>query len=170
VAPSLGCHRIVAFANGITFDGVCIAVSEFWDLALLQLTPKQAQHGKGKRKKARTEKLRLPFVKLSATPPVPKDKLVCVGQPGRPREERLEVVSGSVVRITSEPLGEQSNVDADGGLQHCCPVFAGNSGSALLLAGSGELAGLHTGYNMQSYSYHGTTLEAIREFLASHHK
>ena len=33
-------------------------------------------------------------------------------------------------------------------------AFAGNSGSALLLA-SGQLAGLHTGYNNMSFSYCG---------------
>jgi hypothetical protein len=80
----------------------------------------------------------------------------------------LEVVSGKVVKITKEPLGEQSNEESDGGLQHSCPVFAGNSGSALLLASNGELVGVHAGYNFNKFSYHGTTLEAIAEFLRPH--
>jgi S1-C subfamily serine protease len=171
MAPFVGCHCIVAFADGVTFDGICFAVDKEWDLALLQLQPKAQQQLKrkaGKGKGRGGKKIKFPFVSVSAEPPCPKDKLVCVGQPGRPRGERLEVVTGKVVRIVKDPLCPQNNVDSDGGLEHCCPVFAGNSGSALLLASSGELVGLHTGYNMCSYSYHGTTLQAIRAFIDQH--
>jgi S1-C subfamily serine protease len=168
VAPATGCHRIVAFADGVTFDGECVAVDDHWDLALLQLRQKQTEAQRKKKSKGRLKALKFPFVSLGATPPSPKDQLVCVGQPGRPRGERLEVVTGKVVRVVDDPLCEQNNVDTDGGLQHSCPVFAGNSGSALLLAGSGELIGIHTGYNPQRYAYCGTTLEALRTFLDLH--
>ena len=162
MAPTVGCLRIAAFADGIPIGCRCVAVSEVWDLALLQLLPPAA------RPKRKRGAQRYACVQLSPSAAAPKDGLVCVGQPGRPRGERLEVVSGRVVTMVDDPLGDQSNVSADGGLVHSCPVFSGNSGSALLLACSGKLVGIHTGYNDQKYSYHGTTLEAITEFIKLH--
>lgn len=170
VAPHIGCLRVAAFADGVTFSAQCVAVSETWDLALLQLTPKlhNTNTGQRKGKKGKCRKAaQYPHVRLSDTAPAPKDRVVCIGQPGRPRGERLEVVAGRILRIADDPLSDQSqsNDDADGGLVHSCPAFAGNSGSALLAVDTGELVGMHTGYNHKRHTYHGTTWEAIQAFL-----
>jgi hypothetical protein len=123
---------------------------------------------KKKKKRRRAYDARFPFVWLSPQPPAAKEKITCVGQPGRPRGERLEVSEGRVVSVAKDPLCNQDNVDTDGGLVHSCPAFAGNSGSALLLSGSGLLVGMHTGYNFSRYTYCGTTLQAIVSFLKPH--
>lgn len=205
VAPTVGALRVVAFADGITHWGQCIAVEQKWDLALLQLHPRpninsatSTKHTARSRKKRQkvdvtTEPQVFPSVVLSRRPPKPKDVIWIVGQPGRPRGERLEAGKGRVTTLTSDPLATQDNVEADGGLAHSCeplgsgsrmesgarlrvcnspnvprfagPAFAGNSGSGLLLASTGCLIGIHTGYNDRKYAYHGTTLEAIAAFL-----
>jgi S1-C subfamily serine protease len=155
VAPEVGCFRVVAFSDGVTFWGEAIAVSEEYDLALLKLhthdmawvKKKKKTKKKTKTKRKRTKRATFPFAELNDGPPVVKDKLLCVGQPGRPRGERLELTSGKVEAVIKDPLSRQDNVDTDGGLVHSCPTFAGNSGSALLLARNGRLVGIHTGYN-----------------------
>ena len=180
VAPEVGCFRVVAFSDGVTFWGEAIAVSEEYDLALLKLHTNTDTHDmalvkkkttkktkkKTTTKRKRTKAATFPFAELNDGPPVVKDKLLCVGQPGRPRGERLELTSGKVEAVIKDPLSRQDNVDTDGGLVHSCPTFAGNSGSALLLARNGRLVGIHTGYNCMRFSYQGTTFEAIRAFLA----
>ena len=174
VAPELECLRIVAFADGVPMCGKCIAVSEKWDLALLQILvpakpkPKGKKTNGSKTKRSRLEKgpAQLPVVAIRKSSPRRGEKLVCVGQPGRPRGARLECVTGSVVSVAKDPLCVQDNDSSVGGLVHSCPVFAGNS--ALLRASTGELIGVHTGYSHKRYSYHGTTLEAIKAFLSTH--
>ena len=92
VAPSLGDFRVVAFDDGVTYWGESVAVCTEWDLSLLRLQPRVVPK-KGNRKRGRSKGPVFPYVDLSPKPPVPKDRLYCVGQPGRPRGERLEVRS-----------------------------------------------------------------------------
>ena len=174
VAPVIGNFQIIAFADGIAHWARCVDVCEKWDLALLDVMTSNVdppvigrRRSSKKQRRAAKARLSLPFVELSSTPPTPKDKLVCVGQPGRPRGERLEVSEGRVASVSDAPLSAQDHIEDDGGLVHTCPAFAGNSGSALLAA-SGQLVGVHTGYNHRRFTYYGTSLEAIVAFLEPH--
>ena len=50
----------------------------------------------------------------------------------------------------------------------CTARYAGSSGSALLHGQTGELVGIHTGFDHKKFSAEGVTLEAVRKFLAQY--
>ena len=45
-------------------------------------------------------------------------------------------------------------------------TLAGSSGSPLLLADTGELVGVHTGFDLNRFEAQAVTLQAVRSFLA----
>lgn len=182
VAPNIGDTRRISFADGYCGSATCVAVAPEYDLALLQIQRHDdaaSQKGTGKGKGSRTGKGKggaaassgasqsssFPMVSVAdstASRLRVKSKLVCVGQPGRARASRLEATTGTITAVPKDPLRDQSEL---GALEHDCPVFAGNSGSPLLLADTGELVGIHTGYNFNRFTACATTAEAVRELL-----
>lgn len=151
VAPVVGAVRRVSFASGATFDATCIKTAERHDLSLLRIV-------RGKRGPS------LPALRVAEKPAPVKAKLVCVGQPGVRAKLRLEANVGKCTSQSKDPLAEQIE---NGGLVHNCPVYGGSSGSPLLLATSGELVGVHTGFDLNRFEAQAVTLQAVREFLAS---
>ena len=145
VAPTVGCTRRVAFASGLTLRGKCVKVSQQYDLALLQVAGCPP----------------FPTITLATAPAKPKCKVVCVGQPGVRAKQRLEANTGKVVSQWKCPLDPQMEV---GGLVHTCPVYAGSSGSALLHGETGELVGIHTGFDLLKFEAQAVTLEALCSF------
>ena len=154
VAPTVGALRRVSFASGATFNAKCVKTAALYDLALLQV-----EDGKAARAACRS----LPALKVAEQPAKVKAKLVCVGQPGVRAKQRLEANVGKCTAQSKDPLSEQLE---DGGMAHNCPVYAGSSGSPLLLAASGELVGVHTGFDLNKFEAQAVTLQAVREFLA----
>ena len=150
VAPAVGAVRRVSFASGDTFFAKCIKTAELYDLALLQVESGMAASS-------------FPALKVADQPAPVKAKLVCVGQPGVRAKERLEANVGKCTSQSKVPLAEQLEY---GGMVHSCPVYAGSSGSPLLLASSGELVGVHTGFDLNKFEAQAITLQAVRNFLA----
>ena len=52
-----------------------------------------------------------------------------------------------------------------GGLVHDCPVYGGCSGAPLLHAQTGELVGVHVGFDHNRFQAQAVTVQAVREFL-----
>ena len=75
---------------------------------------------------------------------------------------RLEATLGRIAQQCRDPLREQLE---EGGIAHDCPVYGGSSGSPLLHGRTGELVGIHTGFDFRRFQAEAVTLEAIREFL-----
>jgi len=48
---------------------------------------------------------------------------------------------------------------------HNCPVYGGSSGSPLLHGDTGELVGVHVGFDHNRFEAQAVTLQAVREFL-----
>ncbi len=146
VAPTKGRVRRVQFMNGASFDAKCIKCSPRYDLALLKVP----QHI--------TE-----CAKLSTLPAPLKRKVVCVGQQGTRATEMLQATYGKITWQSKHPLEEQEDI---GGITHSCPVWGGSSGSPLFDGTSGELVGLHTGFDHNKFQAEAITIEAIRAFTA----
>jgi hypothetical protein len=150
VAPTVGAVRRVSFPSGATFSAKCVRTAALYDLALLQV-----ECGKATRS--------LPALQVAEHPAPVKAKLVCVGQPGVRAKQRLEANVGKCTAQSKDPLAKQLEC---GGMAHSCPVYAGSSGSPLLLAASGELVGVHTGFDLNRFEAQAVTLQAVRDFLA----
>jgi Trypsin-like peptidase domain len=180
----------VAFLDGVARRARCVARSDRYDLALLRLeadvdldsaivdsevdqrgrAKKRARVGTAASAKSNSDASGVPTSRYgccqraTCTPELPA-AVLCIGQPGRPRGRRLEAVSGQAYRVAdNDPKQEQLEL---GALEHTCPVFAGNSGSPLFSADTGELVGLHTGHDHRKHTSHAVTIEAINEFLGT---
>lgn len=143
VAPSVGAVRRIGFPSGEAYDATCIKTGVRYDLSILKIreTPKQ------RRKRRRS----FPFVHIAELPALRRDRLVCVGQLGTRSKQRLEANVGRCVSQSKYPLENQLEV---GGMVHDSPVYGGSSGSPLLHAATGELVGVHVGFDHNRFEAH----------------
>lgn len=180
VAPNLGDVRKVAFQDGAIFEARCVSLFSACDLALLAIKSRKFfpcistlsfMNDSGRVTKNCTSKYGKPpgVIKFKR-----KEKTVyCVGQPGRPRGERLEIVRGEIKSVVKEnvciddPDGNSGQFEA-GKITHDCPVFCGNSGSPLI-DNCGYLCGLHTEHDLSNYKHYATKGEDIAIFLMANH-
>jgi len=151
VAPNAGDRRRVTFPSGYSKMAFCLFASERYDLSILQVLD--------------FKKFAEPIVSIAAQPAAAKCKVICVGQPGVRAKQRLEASYGRIVVQSKQPLAPQLE---SGGVVHDCPVYAGSSGSPLLHFETGELVGLHVGFDHNKFQAEAVTLEAIREVLAGY--
>ena len=132
VAPNIGDVRRISFADGHCAPAKTIFVMPEYDLSLLKIlcsTCNAGGKGKGKGKGAANgRKKAAPSVIAGHTFPTvtvvdestrlrPKNKLVCVGQPGRARASRLEATVGRITAVPKDPMADQSEL---GALEHDC--------------------------------------------------
>ena len=85
---------------------------------MLRLHPRPRTRAKrGRRSRQAHVGAPFPAVVLSGRPAARKERVVCVGQPSRPRGERLEVTTGKVVVACcgDDPLAEQSELGRPAG-------------------------------------------------------
>jgi len=147
-AGEIGDERQVEFPYGARFIAHCVAVSDDYDLALLQLELKSDSV--------------LPVAEIAVTPVKKGQAVYVIGQPGdEGRSPRQRTSAGTVLR-TATSLAPQLDM---GGLHHNCWTYAGHSGSPVLNS-EGHVTGIHVTADL--FEGAAVTLEAVHVFIAEY--
>lgn len=155
------------FYTGLAVQVECRAWDSMRDLALLKIIAIESGASQ------KTDNPVFSFVPLSASAPLPKTLIFCVGQPGsddlesttdrRTNYNLIEVSEGKFCGMI--PGADPDNNSVIGSLKHNAWTYWGHSGAPLLKAVDGTLIGLHSSWDDKTAMRHGVPLIAIKHFL-----
>lgn len=154
VVDELGRELRVQFPDGRVFDGVTVALSQHFDLALVELSGAT----------------NLPIARLASVAPEQGDEVVVIGQPGTrtpggepTNYQPWHVSVGTIRGFLPDRLGTQRL----GRTKHSAWTYWGHSGSPLFDV-NGRIVALHNSWDSKTAMRHAVPWEAIVKFLSAH--
>lgn len=148
VIKRLGARTTATFPDGRRYSGICIAIDQNFDLAIVKLSTNDT----------------LPTAKISYASPAARTRVVCIG----PYKvggiaAPFSVSTGRIAGFHGDRLGPQRPL---GATKHTAWTYYGHSGAPIFNE-YGEIVALHNTWNSATATRHAVPCEAIVKFLGS---
>jgi Trypsin-like peptidase domain len=165
-------RKWLLYYTGLAVRVECRAWDPKRDLALLKVITIERPASKDRKNGIPS----FTFAPLATRPPATKERIMCIGQPGRDDLEstgnkrtkyNLVEVSEGQLRGMIPDVDPQDNSEI-GTLKHNAWTYWGHSGAPLLRRTDGALVGLHSSWDDQTAMRHGIPWVAIEGFLREH--